>query len=152
MGQNSPAVPEGFHTVTPYLVINGAANAIAFYERAFGAVETFRLDTSEGRIIHAEIRVGNSPIMLTDGSPDFPFMQSTDDLGGSPIQIYLYLPDADSVFTRAIEEGATEVMPVEVHDDGDRRGGVRDPFGIIWWIATPTDPNARERLMDQRVG
>jgi PhnB protein len=150
--RNASPVPAGFTTVTPYLVINPAAKAIDFYRRAFDAVETFRLEAAEGRIVHAEIRIGDAHIMLTDGSRDFPFMQTASDLGGSPIQIYLYLPDADSVFQRALDAGAEEIMAVADNPDGDRRGGVRDPFGIVWWIATATDPDARERMMNHQMG
>jgi PhnB protein len=138
-------VPEGFHTVTPYLTIRGAAAAIGFYEEAFGAKEIFRWADPDGRIRHAEVVIGDSPIMLTDESPEFG-MSGPQSLGGSPVHMFLYVDDADAVFDRAISAGATELMPVEDSSDGDRRGGVTDPFGHVWYIATHVEDISRENL------
>jgi PhnB protein len=146
MADQNAGVPAGFRTVTPYLVVDDASEAIEFYERAFGAQETFCLRDPRGRVMHAEVRIGDSPLMLAEGSPDYPFMQTVQDLGGSPIQLYLYLDDADPVYKQALLSGAEVVMPLEDNADGDRRGGVRDPFGVIWWIAMALDPDAREKL------
>jgi PhnB protein len=150
MSSNHDAVPQGFSTVTPYLIVDDAAAAIDFYTAAFGATETFRLKMEGGRIAHAEIRIGASPIMLGETSPDWTFMKSPTDLGGAAVHLYLYLPDADTLFQRALQNGAEVVMPMEVHSDGDRRGGVLDPFGFLWWIATATEPGARERLLEEQ--
>ena len=138
-------VPEGFHTVTPYLTIRGAAAAIGFYEEAFGAREIFRWADPDGRIRHAEVVIGDSPIMLTDESPEFG-MSGPQSLGGSPVHMFLYVDDADAVFDRAISAGATELMPVEDSSDGDRRGGVTDPFGHVWYIGTHLEDISREEL------
>jgi PhnB protein len=138
-------IPEGFHTVTPYLTVRGAAAAIGFYEEAFGAREIFRWADPDGRIRHAEVVIGDSPIMLTDEAPEFG-MRGPQSLGGSPVHIFLYVDDADAVFDRAISAGATELMPVEDSSDGDRRGGVTDPFGHVWYIGTHLEDISREEL------
>jgi PhnB protein len=138
-------VPESFHTVTPYLTVKGAARAIEFYEKAFGAKEIFRWADPDGSIRHAEVVIGDSPVMITDEAPEFG-MRSPQSLGGSPVHVFLYVEDADAVFDRAIAAGATELMPVEDSSDGDRRGGVTDPFGHVWYIATHIEDISREEL------
>jgi PhnB protein len=138
-------VPEGFHTVTPYLTIEGASDAIEFYKRAFAAKEIFRWADPDGRIRHAEVVIGDSPVMLTDEAPDFG-MAGPNSLGGSPVHMFLYVEDVDAVFDKAIAAGATELMPVENSDDGDRRGGVTDPFGHVWYVATHVEDISREQL------
>jgi PhnB protein len=138
-------IPEGFHTVTPYMTIKDAASAIAFYKEAFGAREIFRWMDSDGRVRHAEIVIGDSPIMLTDEAPDFG-MNSPQSLGGSPVHVFLYVEDVDELFGRAIAAGATELMPVENSEDGDRRGGLTDPFGHVWYIGTHIEGISREEL------
>lgn len=143
-GEVNP-VPEGFHTVTPYVTIGGAYEAIEFYKEAFGAEEIFRWADPDGRVRHAEIVIGDSPIMLTDEAPDFG-MYGPRSLGGSPVHMFLYVEDVDAVFERAIAAGATELMPVENSEDGDRRGGVTDPFGHVWYIATHVEGISREEL------
>lgn len=145
MGDKINPVPAGFHTVTPYLTIKGAADAIAFYERAFGAEEIFRWADPDGQIRHAEVVIGDSPVMLTDETPEFG-MRGPGSLGGSPVHMFLYVDDVDAVFDRAISAGATELMPVEDSGDGDRRGGVTDPFGHVWYIATHIENISREEL------
>lgn len=132
MTTNNASVPAGFTTLTPYLVVDRASEAIDFYERAFGAEQTFRLNGEDGRVMHAELRIGDSMIMMAEKADGFTFMQTADDVGGSPVQLYLYLPDADATFQQALLCGAEVVMPLEIHDDGDTRGGVRDPFGFLW--------------------
>lgn len=128
-------IPEGFHTITPYLVVNGATEAIALYEKAFGAEKGHLELTPDGRVRHAQIRIGNSHLMLTDGSSDYEFMQPVQHFGGSPIQLFLYVEDADAVFLRAREAGMEELMPMADQSYG-RSGGVTDRFGFIWWITT----------------
>ncbi len=145
MGDRVNPVPEGFHTVTPYVTVKGAAAAIEFYERAFGAEEIFRWADPDGSIRHAEVVIGDSPIMLTDEAPEFG-MSGPQTPGGSPVHMFLYVEDVDAVFDRAIAAGATELMPVEDSQDGDRRGGVTDPFGHVWYIATHIENISREDL------
>ena len=143
-GEANP-VPEGFHTLTPYMTIKGAANAIEFYKRAFGAVETFRWADPDGRVRHAEVVIGDSPVMITDESPDHG-MAGPLSFGGSPVHMFLYVEDVDDVFETAIAAGATELMPVEDSEDGDRSGGVTDPFGHVWYIGTHIEDISREEL------
>lgn len=147
MKSDGAATPAGFSTVTPYLVVDDAAAAIDFYKAVFGAIETFRLNGPGSRIMHAEIRIGDSAIMMGEKSPDYDFMKSATDLGGAAVNLYLYLPDADPVFQHALHHGADVVMPMENQSDGDRRGGIRDPFGLVWWLASALDPDARERMI-----
>ncbi len=143
-GEVNP-VPEEFHTVTPYMTINGASGAIEFYKEAFGATEIFRWADPDGRVRHAEVVIGDSPVMLTDEAPDFG-MVGPQSFGGSPVHMFLYVEDADAVFERAIAAGATELMPVENSEDGDRRGGVTDPFGHVWYISTHKEDVSPEEI------
>lgn len=130
-------IPEGYHTATPYLIVRNAEGAIDFYKRAFGATELMRaVDPETKRIRHAEIKIGTSPIMLTDESPELPDWQSPQSRGGTAVHIYLYVEDADAVFKRAIDAGAKQLLPLQDQSYGDRSGGVTDPFGHIWYIAT----------------
>jgi PhnB protein len=142
-------VPEGFHTVTPYLVLRDADRAIEFYQRAFGATLLFRAIHPDGGIMHAEIVIGDSPMMLADESPKFPQMRSPQSLGGSPISIFLYVEDADAVAAQAVEAGAKMTWPMEDAHDGDRRCGVEDPFGVTWWIASQIKNISRQELQKQ---
>lgn len=135
MASEVKAKPEGYHTATPYLTIKGAADALEFYKRAFGATEVMRMTTPDGRIGHAEIRIGDSPIMLSDEFPDMD-ARSPQMIGGSPVMIHLYVDDADALVKRAVDAGATLQRPVEDQFYGDRAGKLADPFGHIWWIAT----------------
>lgn len=136
MTPETKAIPEGHHAVTPYMIIKGAADAIAFYKKAFGATELMCLTDDSGKVRHAEIKIGDSPLMIADEFPEYSFMRSPQSLGGTTMHIFLYVEDVDALFAQAIDAGAKELMPVEDHSDGDRRGGVTDPFGHIWWIAT----------------
>ena len=129
-------IPDGYASVTPYLIVKGAAQAIEFYKQAFGAVELFRFPVPDGRLGHAEIKVGDSPIMITDEHKEFPDWQSPQTRGGTPVHIYLYVEDADALFARALAAGATQLLPMEDHPYGDRSGGITDPFGHVWYIAT----------------
>jgi PhnB protein len=128
-------IPPGYHTVTPYLSIKGAARAIDFYKKAFGATELCRLTGPNGSVGHAEIKIGDSPVMLSDECPDMG-SKSPETLGGSPAGIALYVEDADAIFARAIAAGAVEVRPLKDQFWGDRSGTVRDPFGYSWTICT----------------
>jgi uncharacterized glyoxalase superfamily protein PhnB len=135
MTQTVKPIPEGSHTVTPALTVQGAAEAIEYYKRAFGAIERGRMATPDGRIMHAELQFGDSQVMLSD---EFPGMShpSPKGLGGTPVQLHLYVEDVDAVFDRAVEAGATVKMPVSDMFWGDRYGVVIDPFGHAWGLAT----------------
>lgn len=128
-------IPEGYHTVTPYLSIKGAAEAIEFYKRAFDAVELYRLVTPTGEIGHAEIRIGDSSIMLADEGSEIAF-RSPSTLGGSSIGLHIYVDDVDYKFVQAVNAGAKVVKPAQNQFYGDRTGTLEDPFGHLWFIAT----------------
>ena len=128
-------VPEGCHSVTPYLAVDGAADAIAFYKQAFGATEVMRMPAPGGKVGHAEIEIGGSRIMLADEYPDMGF-RSPKAYGGSPVGLHLYVADVDEVAQRAMAAGAKELRPVKDQFYGDRGGSIEDPFGHVWHIAT----------------
>lgn len=128
-------IPDGYHSVTPYLSIKGAAEAIEFYKRAFGAVELFRLAASGGEIGHAEIRIGDSAIMMADPCETSAF-RSPEALGGSSVGLHIYVEDVDTLFARAVNAGAKVVRPVQDQFYGDRTGTLEDPFGHVWFLAT----------------
>jgi PhnB protein len=136
MPSKAKPVPEGYHTVTPYLIVKDSVRAIEFHKKAFGAIELMRHADPTGRVRHAEIQIGDSPIMMTSESPEFPDWLSPQSRGGSPVHIYLYVEDVDRVFSQAVAAGAKELMPVKDQFYGDRSGGVTDPFGHVWYIAT----------------
>lgn len=128
-------IPKGVHTVTPHLVCAGAAKAITFYKKAFGAEEIHRLDARNGLLMHAALRIGDSTIMLADEFPGFGNL-GPKALKGTPVVIHLYVEDVDAVFKRAVKAGASVKMPVADMFWGDRYGIVEDPFGHQWSIAT----------------
>jgi PhnB protein len=138
-------IPEGYHTATPYLIVRNAARAIEFYKKGFGATELMRMADPSGRIGHAEIRIGDSPIMLADEVPEMGF-RSPESLGGSPVSILLYVEDVDAVFSQAVAAGAKVQRPVADQFYGDRTGGVTDPFGHIWYIATHKEDVSPEEM------
>jgi len=149
MTSRAKPVPEGYHTATPYLILKDAAAAIEFYKRAFGAVELERIPAPGGRIGHAEIKIGDSPCMMTDENPDFPDYKSPVSRGGSTTHIYLYVEDADKIFNQAIAAGATQISPLEDQFYGDRVGGLRDPFGHVWYVATRFENLSEEELLQR---
>jgi len=128
-------IPDGMRSLTPHLVCNGAAAAIEFYKKAFGAVEEFRLPGPDGRLMHAQVRIGDSALMLVDEWPDMGAC-GPKTLKGSPVTIHLYVPDADATFAQAIATGATVKMPPSDMFWGDRYGLLEDPFGHLWSVAT----------------
>lgn len=128
-------VPEGYHTATPYLYVKGGVKALDFYKKAFGAKELMRMDGPGGSIGHAEIRIGDSPIMLADESPEMG-ARSPETYGGSAVGIVLYVPDVDATVKRAVDAGAKLDRAVEDKFYGDRMGSIIDPFGHIWYITT----------------
>ncbi len=139
-------ITRGYHTATPYLIAKDAAAAIEFYKKAFGATELERIADASGAIRHAEFKIGDSPFMITEEHPDYPAWLSAESRGGSPVHIYLYVEDVDAVFKHAISCGATELLPVQDQFYGDRSGGVRDPFGHIWYIATHIEDVSPEEI------
>jgi PhnB protein len=128
-------IPEGYHSVTPYLILSGAGDAIAFYKKALGAEEVMRLADPGGKVHHAEISIGDSRVMLADEHPEIQAL-SPKTVGGSPASIHLYVEDVDRAVERAVAAGAKLVRPVADQFYGDRVGGIEDPFGYRWFIAT----------------
>lgn len=139
------SIPEGYHSVTPYLIIKGAAKALDFYQRAFGAKETVRMAGPGGKIMHAEMRIGDSMVMLADEHPEMN-ARSPESFGGSPVMIHLYVEDVDAVFNQAIAAGATVERPLADQFYGDRTGGVKDPFGYSWYVATHKEDVTPEEM------
>lgn len=129
------ALPADMHAVTPHLLCRDAAAIIDFCVRAFGATETLRLPTPDGRIMHAQIRIGGSAVMLADTHPDCG-SRDPDGLGGTPVVLHLQVPDVDATYDRALAAGAVPVMPPQDMFWGDRYGQVRDPNGHVWALAT----------------
>lgn len=142
-------IPDGYHTATPYMIVKGASDAIEFYKAAFGATELMRMDAPSGKVGHAEIRIGDSPIMLADEFPDMGALSPTT-LGGSTTSFLLYVEDADAGFERAVAAGAKVLRPVRDQFYGDRSGTVEDPFGHKWTIATHKEDLSPEE-MDERA-
>lgn len=128
-------IPEGYHTLTAYLTVRGASDAIEFYKKAFSAAELFRLNMPDGKIAHGEFKIGDSMFMISDENPEWD-TASPEKLGGSPVALHLYVADADATFSDAIKAGAKEKMPLANQFWGDRMGKVVDPFGHQWLIAT----------------
>jgi PhnB protein len=143
-------IPDGYHSVTPYLVVKGAARAIEFYGRAFGAVELFRMAQGDGRIGHAELRVGDSRVMLADEFPEIG-ARSPETIGGSPVTLMLYVEDVDATVARAVAAGARLTRSVADQFYGDRNGGVTDPFGHVWFVATHVEDVPAEELERRRA-
>ena len=139
------AIPDAYRTATPYIIVKDAANAIEFYKSAFGATEVVRLADATGKVMHAELRIGNSPIMLADEFPDMGY-RSPQSLGGSPVSILLYVADVDAQVAYAIAAGARETVPVADQFDGDRRGTLTDPFGHVWLVATRKEDISMEEM------
>ena len=147
-------IPKDFSTVTPYLVIKGAAQAIEYYKKVFGATEEVRMPGQDGKVGHAELKIGNSRIMLADENPNMgEGHTSPSSVGGSPVSLYVYVPNVDDVVKRAQAEGGKILKPVEDQFYGDRNGFFRDPFGHLWGVAThvedvsPADMKERMKKM-----
>jgi uncharacterized glyoxalase superfamily protein PhnB len=146
MKNTSKAIPDGFNTLTPHLVVKGASHAIDFYKKAFAAEEIKRMPGPDGKsIIHAELKIGNSRLMLVD---EFPEMNARgpETIGGTPVTIHMFVEDADAVFTRALDAGAQVRMPLADMFWGDRYGVVADPFGHLWSIATHKEDLTPEEM------
>jgi PhnB protein len=129
------AIPDGYHSVTPYLIVKGADRAIDFYKKAFGASVRMRLDGSNGSVGHAELEIEGSAVMLADEFPDMDF-RSPQSLGGAGVSLHLYVKDVDACFNQAVAAGAKPLRPVRDQFYGDRSGTVEDPFGHVWTIST----------------
>ncbi len=138
-------IPEGYHSVTPYLILKNAADAIEFYKKAFGAVELLRIPAPGGKIGHAEIKIGDSPVMLSDEYPDMGF-KGPESLGGTPVSLMIYVDDVDKIFPQAIAAGGKEVRPLQNQFYGDRSGTLTDPFGHVWTISTHVEDIPEEEL------
>jgi PhnB protein len=138
-------IPEGYSTLTPYLTVDDANGAIEFYKRAFGAVEKMRMAGADGKIMHAELRIGDSMIMLSDS---FPGMGSPTarELGGSPISLLMYVEAVDQAYERAVKAGATPIAPPADQFWGDRWGRVADPYGLTWQLATNVEEVSPEEM------
>lgn len=148
------AIPEGYHSITPYMVMHDAAAAIDFYKNVFGATELFRMDSPGGKIGHCEMMFGDSHIMLADEHPEMGAL-SPRSVGGTPVSLMLYIEDVDTVFKRAIAAGATELRPITDQFYGDRSGMISDPFGHIWTVATHVEdvpPEEMERRAKEAHG
>lgn len=135
MSNSVKPIPDGYHTATPYLTLKDTSEAIDFYKRAFGAVEIFRMNGPDGKIAHAEIRIGNSPLMLGDESPCSE-AKAPETLDGTTLGIFLYVDDVDASFKRALDAGARQTVPLQNMFWGDRFGRLTDPFGHKWMLAT----------------
>src|SRR3990172_8438308 len=135
VASSARAIPEGYRSVTPYLIVQGAARAIDFYKAAFDAKERMRVNQADGRIGHAEITVGDSMIMLADEFPEHG-IRGPRSLGGSPVTIHLYVEDVDATVARAVAAGAQITRAVQNQFYGDRSGSVTDPFGHVWSVST----------------
>ena len=138
-------IPDGYATVTPYLIIRGASEAIEFYKKVFGAKERLRIPMPESRIAHAEIEIGNSLIMLADECPEMS-IRGPLSIGGSPVNLHVYVTDADDIYAKALAAGATQVRPMANQFYGDRSGIFTDPFGHSWSVSTHVEDVAPEEL------
>ncbi|MEA2242661.1 MAG: PhnB protein [Solirubrobacteraceae bacterium] len=142
------AIPDGYHTVSPYLAVEDAASAIDYYVSAFGAKEVVRMDAPGGKIGHAELEVGDSRIMLSDPFPGGS-TQPPKQLGGTSVSVFMYVEDVDAVVQRAVEAGATVTMEVADQFWGDRFGAITDPFGHVWSIATHVEDVPAEEMAER---
>ncbi len=138
-------IPEGYHSVTPYLCIDGAAEAIEFYKKAFGAKELSRMPAPGGKVGHAEVQIGDSHVMLADEFPEMGF-RSPKSVGGTPVMMHLYVDDVDATVARAASAGAKVVRAVEDQFYGDRGGKIEDPFGHSWYVSTHVEDVTPEEL------
>lgn len=143
-------IPKDYNSVTPYLIVKGAARAIDYYKKVFGATELFRMNGPQGKVGHAELKIGNSHVMLADENPTMGEGHvSAATVGGTPVSLYIYLPDVDAVVKRAEAEGAKILKPVQDQFYGDRTGFIRDPFGHLWGVATHVEDVSPEELEER---
>lgn len=145
MTTNTQPIPDDYRAVTPYLIVQGAAAAIEFYKKAFGAKEFLRMPSPDGKIMHAEVRIHGAPVMLADEFPKMGAL-SPQSVGGTPVYLLLYVEDVDAVFQQAVSAGAEVVRPVQDQFYGDRSGTLTDPFGHQWNLATHKEDVPEEEL------
>jgi PhnB protein len=138
-------IPDGYHAITPYLIVQGGARAIEFYQKAFGAKEIMRMPMPDGKIGHAEVRIGDSVVMLADENTEAN-ARSPRTVGGTPVSLMLYVQDVDRTFAQAVELGAKVERPLADQFYGDRTGGVIDPFGHRWYLATHKEDVSPEEM------
>jgi len=146
-----PPIPKGYHAVTAYLSVQNAAQALDFYKRAFGAKELLRMPMPDGKVGHAEIKVGDSHVMLADEMPNMGFV-SPPSRGGTTVQLHLYVRDVDATVRQAVAAGGKLTRPIEDKFYGDRAGTIEDPYGHVWYIATHKEdvaPKEIKRRMDE---
>ncbi len=144
MGSVKP-IPEGYHSVTPYLFVRSAASAIDFYKNVFGATEVVRMAGSNGKIMHAELRIGDSIVMLADENPPTGVM-SPQTIGGFSVGLHLYVENVDAVILKAVDNGSKLLRPIKNQFYGDRSGSVLDPFGHMWSVATHVEDVSPEEI------
>ena len=137
-------IPEGYHSLTPYLIVDGGAEALEYYKTAFGATELFRME-HEGKIGHAEMKIGDSCFMLGDQNEQMGY-KGPKAYGGSPISLMIYVDDCDAIYNKAIEAGGTEIKPLQDQFYGDRSGTLTDPFGHMWTVATHKEDVSPEEM------
>jgi PhnB protein len=143
-------IPKGYNSVTPYLVIKGAAEAIEYYKDVFGATVVVRMDGPDGKVGHAELQIGDSRIMLADENPSMgQGYTSAATVGGSPVSLYLYVPDCDKVIEKAVAAKAKILKPVQDQFYGDRSGFFQDPFGHLWGVATHKEDVSAEEMNER---
>jgi PhnB protein len=138
-------IPDGYHSITPYLIIKGAAKAIDYYKQVFGATELMRMPDEKGRIGHAELKIGDSPIMLADEHSEMGYV-GPEARGGTPVSLMLYVPDVDATVKKAVGAGAKVVKDVADQFYGDRNGTITDPFGHVWTISTHKEDVSMEEM------
>jgi PhnB protein len=141
-------IPQGYNSVTPYLIVKGAAKAIEYYKNVFGAKEVFRMDGPDGKVGHAELQIGDSRIMLADENPEMGH-RSAETIGASPVSLYVYVPDTDAVVEKAAKNGAKVLRPVADQFYGDRSGFFQDPFGHLWGVATHVEDVAPKDMEER---
>ncbi len=141
-------IPKGYNTITPYLVIKGAAKAIEYYKNVFGATVVERMDSPDGRVGHAELQIGDSRIMLADENPSMGD-RSAESIGASPVSLYVYIPDCDQVVEKAVAGGAKILKPVQDQFYGDRSGFIQDPFGHLWGVATHVEDVSPQEMKER---
>lgn len=145
MARKVKPIPDGYHSVTPYLIVDGAAAAIDFYKKAFGAVEVMRMPAPGGKIGHAEIKIGDSHVMLADENAEMN-ARSPRSVGGTPLSLLVYVEDVDKTVALAVAAGAKVESPVENKFYGDRMGGILDPFGHKWYVGTHIEDVTPEEM------
>ncbi|HUQ68002.1 MAG TPA: VOC family protein [Planctomycetaceae bacterium] len=143
-------IPDGYHTLTPYLIVRGGKAALEFYKKAFGATEVLRLDMPDGSLAHAEMKIGDSIFMMGEENEQYK-CPSPLKLGGTPLGLMIYVKDADAAYNQAIAAGATVMRPIKNQFYGDRSGTVTDPFGHQWTVATHVEDVPHEELMQRMM-